>query len=321
LLSRPVVIVTEPIHPDAMALLSAHADARVAPGWDEESLLSCIGDAEGVIVRGLGAFTRRLFEAAPRLRIVARHGAGYDNVDLEAARDHGVIVTNTPDATTASVAEHTLALLLAVARRVALGDRGLRAGDWGVRERCTGIDLAGRTLGVIGFGRIGRRVAALCHHGLGMEVVYHDVQPLPADPQLPARCLALEDLLAAADAITLHVTLGPSTRHLIGRRELALVKPSAILINASRGPVVDEAALLEALQAGRLGGAGLDVFEEEPVRGVHPLCAFENVVLTPHIASQTPQTRRQMAMDAVENVLAVLAGQRPKYPVPGCEGN
>ena len=317
---RPVVIVTEPIHPDAMALLSAHADARVAPGWDEESLLSCIGEAEGVIVRGMGAFTRRLFEAAPRLRIVARHGAGYDNIDLEAARDHHVIVTNTPDATTASVAEHTLALLLAVARRVALADRGMRSGDWEVRERCTGTDLCGRTLGVIGYGRIGRRVAALCH-GLGMEIVYHDVRPLPADPQLPARSLPLDELLSTADAVTLHVSLDPSSRHLIGRRELALLKPGAILINASRGPVVDEAALLEALRAGRLGGVGLDVFEEEPVRGVHPLCAFDNVVLTPHIASQTPETRRRMAMDAAEEVLAVLAGGRPRYPVPGCEGN
>lgn len=321
MLPKPVVIVTEPIHPDAMALLSAHTEARVAPGWDEESLLSCIGEAEGVILRGLGAFTRRLFEAAPRLRIVARHGAGYDNVDLEAARDHGVIVTNTPDATTASVAEHTLALLLAVARRVALGDRGMRSGDWGVRERCTGMDLGGRTLGVIGYGRIGRRVAALCHHGLGMEIAYHDLQPLPRDPELPARYLPLDELLATADAVTLHVNLGPSTRHLIGRRELALLKPGAILVNASRGPVVDEAALVEALRGGRLGGAGLDVFEEEPVRGVHPLCAFDNVVLTPHIASQTPETRRRMAMDAVEEVLAVLAGGRPRYPVPGCEGD
>jgi len=303
-----------------MARLSAEVDALVAPGWDEEALLSCIGEAEGVILTGMSAFGRRLFEAAPRLRVVARHGAGYDNVDLDAARDHRVVVTNTPDATTASVAEHTLALLLAVARRVALGDRGMRAGDWEVRKCCTGLDLGGRTLGVIGYGRIGRRVAALCHHGLGMEVVYHDVRPCPADPQLPARFLGLDELLACADAITLHVPLGPSTRHLIGRRELALVKPTAILVNASRGPVVDEAALLEALQAGRLGGAGLDVFEEEPVRRVHPLCAFDNVVLTPHIASQTPETRRRMAMEAVENVLAVLAGQRPKSPVPGFEG-
>ncbi len=312
---RPLVICSEKIHPDAMARLNEEAEGRVAPAWDEDSLAACLSDADGLIMRGLGQVTRRVIAAAPRLRVIARHGAGIDNIDLAAARERGIVVTNTPDATTASVAEHTLALILAVARRVAVGDRGLRAGDWGVREHCWGLDLGGRTLGVVGYGRIGRRVAAICHHGLGMEVIYHDVVPAPAGVDLAARCLALEDLLAEVDVLTLHVPLLPETRHLIGRRELALTKPGAILVNASRGPVLDEAALEEALRAGRLAGAGLDVFEEEPIRGIHPLAAFDNVVLTPHIASSTPGTMRRIAIDAVGEVLAVLAGREPRYRV------
>ncbi len=246
---------------------------------------------------------------------MARHGAGVDNVDLDAARELGIIVTNAPDATTASVAEHTVALMLAAARRVAVGDRGLRAGDWGVRERCSGIDLAGSVLGVVGFGRIGRRVAAIAHHGLGMTVVYADVQPVAPDAGLPARYLPLDELLPLADVVTLHAPLTPATRHLIGPRALGLVKPGAILVNASRGPVVDEKALAQALRTGRLGAAALDVFEVEPVQGVHPLAAFENVVLTPHIASSTPGTMRRMAMDAASEVIAVLAGKEPRFRV------
>lgn len=313
--ARPLVIVSEGIHPEAMARLNAEAVGRVAPGWDEDSLAACLGAADALIMRGLGRVTRRVIEAAPRLRVIARHGAGVDNVDLDAARERGVIVTNAPDATTASVAEHTVALLLAVARRVVVGDRGLRAGDWGVRERCWGLELGGRTLGVVGYGRIGRRVASICHHGLGMEVVYHDLLAAPPGPQLPARRLPFDQVLACADVLTLHVSLAPATHHLVGRRELGLLRPGAVLINASRGLVVDEEALAEALQAGRLAGAGLDVFEEEPIRGVHPLAAFDNVVLTPHIASLTPDTMRRVGMDAVEEVLAVLAGRQPRYRV------
>ncbi len=311
---RPLVVVTEPIHPDAMARLQEEVEAMVAPGWDEEALIGCVGRAQGLIQRGLGGASRRLMAAAPQLKIIARHGAGYDNVDLEAARERGIIVTNTPDATAFSVAEHTLGLILSVSRRIALGDRGLRAGRWGVRSDCWGVDLYGGTLGVVGYGRIGQRVAALAR-GLGMAVAYADPVPADENPAAPAQRLSLEELLPLADVLTLHVTLNPGTRHLIGARELAQMKPGAILINASRGPVVDQAALIEALHAGRLGGAGLDVFEEEPVQGVSPLCQFDNVVLTPHIASQTPATMRRMAMDAVEEVLRVLSGQPPRYRV------
>ena len=311
---RALVVVSEPIHSDAMARLASEAEALLAPGWDEASLCSCLSEAEGLILRGLGQVTAAVLDAAPRLRIVARHGTGVDNVDLEAARQRGVVVTNTPDATTASVAEHALALLLAVARRVSLADRGLRAGDWAVRERCWGMDLDGCPLGVIGFGRIGQRVARACHLGLGMNVVYYDPAPALA-PGIEAQALSFGEVLAAADVLTLHLPLTAATRGLIGRNELARMKDGAILINAARGPIVDEVALLEALQAGKLGGAGLDVFAQEPVRGTHPLAGLDNVVLTPHIASSTPGTMRRMALTAVEEVLAVLSGRQPRYRV------
>jgi len=313
-LSRPVVVLSQPMHADAVARLEQEAEVRVSPGWDEQSLIAALRDADALIMLGTGRVTRRVIAAAPRLRIIARHGTGTDNVDLDAARERGIIVTNTPDATTASVAEHTVGLLLAVSRRIALADRGLRAGNWGVRGRCLGLDLAGRTLGVVGFGRIGRRVATICHDGLGMRVVYHDLQPPPTGWDWAER-LPLDRVLSSADAVTLHVPLTPATRHLIGRRELALLKPTAILVNASRGPVVDEQALIEALRQGRLAGAALDVFEEEPLQGVHPLCEFDNVVLTPHIASATGETVRRMALEATEEVLAVLQGREPRHRV------
>ncbi len=312
---RALVIISEPIHPDAVIRLGAAAEVRQAPGFDEASLVACINQADALIMRGLGRVTRRVIDAAPRLRIIARHGTGIDHIDLAAARERGVIVTNTPDAMTGSVAEQTVALMLAVARRVAVGDRGLRAGDWGARERCWGMDLGGRTLGVAGMGRIGRRVAHICHHGLGMEVIYHDVQEAPKVPGLPMRRVPFEELLASADVLSLHVPLSDETHHLINRRTLALAKSGAILINASRGPVVDEAALAEALRSGHLAGAGLDVFEQEPVQGIHPLAAFENVVLTPHISSYTPDAMRRMAMGAAEAVLDVLAGREPQHRI------
>ena len=311
---RPIVLLSEEIHPDAMARLDAEAEIHVASGFDEESLAACVGQAHAIILRR-GRATRRVIEAAPRLRVIARHGAGFDTVDVDAARERGVIVTNTPDAVTVSVAEHTVALLLSVSRRIAVADRGLRAGDWEVRARCWGVDLCGRTLGVVGFGRIGQRVARICGIGLGMDIVYQDVRPVTASHDLGARRLTLDEVLTCADVVSLHTPLSASTRHLIGRRELGLLKATAILINTSRGPVVDELALAEALREGRLAGAGLDVFEKEPIRGVHPLCEFENVVVTPHIGSQTPQTRRRMAMDAAEEVLGVLAGRPPLNPV------
>ena len=241
--------------------------------------------------------------AGPQLQVVANFAVGVDNIDFEAAARHGVIVTNTPDVLTRAVAEHALALMLAAAKRIAEGDRLVRAGKWhgwSVNPIET-LELGGRTLGIVGMGRTGRALAQLAEQGLGMRVV--SSRPLP-----------LAELLAAADVVSVHVPLREDTRHLIGAEELRAMKPSAILVNVSRGAVVDEAALAAALAAGEIAAAALDVFEAEPK--VHPaLLGLPNVVMTPHVASATGETRAAMARLAAENVIAVLRGDGPLTPV------
>jgi glyoxylate reductase len=244
-----------------------------------------------------------LERAAPGLKVVANFAVGHDNVDLEACRRRGIVVTNTPDVLTRAVAEHALALILAVAKRIVAGDRQVRSGawqGWSVNPLQT-VELAGKTLGIVGLGRTGSTLARVAGDALAMRVI--SSRPLPLDA-----------LLRDADVVSLHVPLNDETRHLIGARELALMKRDAILVNVSRGPVIDEAALVEALRAGTIGGAGLDVLEHEP-EPAPGLVELENVVLTPHVASATGETRAAMARLAAENVIAVLQGRPPLTPV------
>jgi glyoxylate reductase len=244
-----------------------------------------------------------LDRAGPQLRVVANFAVGYDNVDLAACARRGVVVTNTPDVLTRAVAEHALALILAVAKRVVQGDRQVRTGawrGWSVNSLET-TELGGKTLGIVGLGRTGSALAGMAEQALGMRVV--SSRPLP-----------LDELLREADVVSLHVPLNAGTRHLIGARELGIMKPDAVVVNVSRGPVVDEAALVEALRAGEIGGAGLDVYEHEP-EPAPGLVELENVVLTPHVASATGETRAAMARLAAENVVAVLEDRPPLSPV------
>jgi glyoxylate reductase len=242
---------------------------------------------------------------------------GYDNVDLEAAARRGVVVTNTPGVLDDATADLTLALLLAATRRVAEGDRLIRAGrpwSWGMGFML-GSGLRGKLLGIVGLGGIGRRVAARAR-AFGMEIAYHGRHEAPPQvvDELEARRLPLERLLAEADAVSLHCPLTPETHHLIGAAELETMKPSAVLVNAARGPIVDERALAAALQAGEIAAAGLDVYEDEPQ--VEPaLLGLDNAVLTPHLGSATVETRTAMAELAARNAISVLAGQGPLTPV------
>jgi glyoxylate reductase len=244
-----------------------------------------------------------LDRAGPQLRIVANFAVGYDNVDLEACERRGVVVTNTPDVLTRAVAEHALALILAVAKRVVQGDRQVRTREWRgwSANPLRTTELGGKTMGIVGLGRTGSALARMAQDGLGMRVI--SSRPLPVD-----------DLLREADVVSLHVPLNDETRHLIGARELALMKRSAILVNVSRGPVVDEAALVDALREGVIAGAGLDVYEHEP-EPAPGLVEQETAVLTPHVASATEETRAAMARLAAENVIAVLEGRPPLTPV------
>ena len=253
--------------------------------------------------------------ASPRARILANYGVGYSHIDLDAARAAGLTVTNTPGVLTDCTADLALALMLMVARRAGEGEREVRAGRWrGWRPtHLVGTRLSGKTLGIIGMGRIGQAVAMRAQHGFGMKVLFHNRSRLGAERlgSLQATQLErVEDVLAQADFVSLHCPGGGANRHLIDAVRLAAMRPHAFLINTARGDVVDEAALVEALQAGRLAGAGLDVYEAEPQ--VHPgLLALENVVLLPHLGSATGETRVAMGMRAVDNLIAFFEGRTP----------
>lgn len=305
------VLIATPMFPEVVERLRAAGHWVEVHGADVPP--QALAHAEALVVPLALKVGSDLLSQAPRLRIVANLGVGVDNIDLRAAAERGVAVANTPDVLTEATADLGWALLLAVARRIVEADRDLRARGfpgWTFLPPHLGVDVYGKTLGVVGFGRIGQAVARR-GRGFGMEVLYVSRSPKPeAERALAARRVPLDELLGQSDVIVLCVPLTPETRHLIGRRELGLMKREAILVNIARGPVVDEAALATTLRDGRIRGAGLDVFEEEPK--VHPgLLDLPNVVLTPHIGSATEETRRRMADLAVDAVLAVLSGRTP----------
>lgn len=284
---------------------------------DEAELVRRIGDARIAInIRAHARFTEAVFASCPTLEMVSIWGTGTDNVDLEAAKRRGITVCNTPGVNATAVAEHTFALVLAVARKLCSVDRAMRAGEW-PRDMLT--QLHGKTLGVFGAGAIGAKVAAL-GRAFGMETLgwsaRGDARRVRALGMVPG---AKEQILRRADAITLHLRLTPETRGFIGRDALALMKPEAILVNTGRGALVDRDALIEALSAGRIAGAGLDVFHEEPIGPDDPLLKLPNTVLSPHNAGQTPEVRRDGLLLAVENVENFLSG-KPTHVVAGLSG-
>ena len=283
-----------------------------------DDLLELVAGADAVLTLLGDRVDAELLDAAgPQLRCVANVAVGYDNVDLAVAAERGVVVTNTPGVLDDATADLTLALILAATRRLVEGDRLVRSGrawNWGMHFML-GSGLQGRLLGIVGLGGIGRKVAQRAR-GFGMRIAYHSRHPAPAEVEagLEAARMPLERLLAEADVLSLHCPLTPETHHLIGPEELAAMKPSAVLVNAARGPVVDEAALAGALAERRIAAAGLDVYEREPQ--VEPaLLDLDNVVLSPHLGSATVETRTAMAELAARNAISVLSGQGPLTPV------
>lgn len=268
----------------------------------------------------LGASLRiddELLALAPQLEVISSVSVGIDNYEVEALDRRGIQLTHTPDVLTETTADTGFALLMATARRVVELARWVRDGHWQASLGPThfGTDVHGKTLGIVGMGRIGQALAQRGHFGFNMPVLYHSHRPRPeADQRFGARHCSLDDLLRGADFVCLTLPLTEATRGLIGERELGLMKPGAILVNIARGPVVDEPALIRALEQGRLRGAGLDVFDQEPVSPDSPLLRLDNVVATPHIGSATDETREAMAACAVDNLLAVLSGQPPRNP-------
>jgi D-3-phosphoglycerate dehydrogenase len=256
-------------------------------------------------------------DRAPKLRVIGRHGVGLDNVDLDAATERGIQVVYTPYGPTESTAEHALTLMLSTARHLAKLDRAVRSGGFRIRNQfeARGRELDGKALGVVGFGRIGRRLAEMCRSALRMPVYVYDPY-LDPEQILEWGATAVESVVELAglvDVLSLHVPLTPSTYHLIDRQVLWAMKPDAVLISVARGAVVDEAALIAALQERRIFGAGIDVYDPEPPAEDNPLFELDNVVLTPHVASFTDEARRLMGMTVVEDILAVLDGKRPEY--------
>ncbi len=277
---------------------------------DPAALRRGVADADAAIVTLSDRLDAETFASAAQLKIVANYAVGYNNIDIHAANGRGLVVTNTPDVLTDATADLTWALLLATARRVVEGDRLVRAGQWlgWAPTQLLSSDVSGKTLGIIGMGRIGHAVAERAA-GFRMRVLYHARRPVPtpAPPHRWESC-ALPDLLREADFITLHLPLTAETHHLIDRRTLSAMRSTAMLINTARGPIVDEDALVEALRAGTIAGAGLDVYEEEPA--VHPgLRSLNQVVVLPHLGSATWHTRVQMGMICLKNIEAVLEGR------------
>jgi glyoxylate reductase len=281
-----------------------------------EELRRGFSEADAVICTLSDRVDASLLSHATRLKIVANYAVGYNNIDLAAAKARGLVVTNTPDVLTDATADLTWALFLAIARRVAEGDRLMRAGQWSgwAPTHMLGTDVSGKALGIIGMGRIGQAVARRAA-GFRMPVLYASRRPCPSPPGGPAwHHHPVDEVLRRADFLSLHVPLSASTRHMISHQELACMKPTSFLINTSRGAVVDEAALVAALENGVISGAGLDVYEQEPL--LHPrLAGLANVVLLPHLGSATLETRVRMGLICLENIAAVLSGAPALHPV------
>jgi D-3-phosphoglycerate dehydrogenase len=299
------ILVSDPLSDAGIALLrKAGHDVADRPGIKGEELAEAIGRADALIVRGATRVTAELIRRAADLRVIGRAGVGVDNIDIEAAEARGIEVLTAAEASTVTVAEHTLALLLALARRVPRAQSSIAAGKW-ERSGLTGFELAGKVLGLVGLGRIGSAVAERAG-SFRMRIVGTDPARSPASCKARGiEWLPLDEVLSVSDVVSLHVPLEPGTRGLMDARALALMKPGAVLVNTSRGGVVCEAALLEALDSGRLAGAALDVFAEEPPKGSR-LVGHPGVVATPHVGSQTVEAQERVALSIAEKVVAAL---------------
>lgn len=323
--SRPRVFVSRRLFPETLDLIAQHAEMDVfersgSPTPDE--LLARTKGCAALIAQGTDKVDAAFLDQSPDLRIVANVAVGYNNIDVAAARARKVITTNTPDVLNEACAALTWGLILGVTRRLGEGERILRAGQWkGFQlDFLLGMDLVGKTLGVIGMGRIGQAVAAKAA-AFGMRTIYmrsprRPTEEIVGPDGVPYEGTTFEDLMRRADVICLHCPLTPETHHLVNRETIRLMKPTAYLVNMARGPVVEEAAVVSALEHGWIAGAALDVYELEPV--VHPgLLKFDNAFLIPHLGSATRETRTAMCNLAAQNVIEVLAGRPPVTPIPG----
>ncbi len=313
--TRPYrVLVADPISAAGVETLRTVAEVDVKTGQKPEELIACIGDYDAVVVRSETKITREGFAAARKLRIVARAGVGVDNIDVPAATEHGVIVVNSPEGNTMAAAEHTIAMLMALSRKIPDAVASVRAGEW-KRSKFVGVEVYKKTLGIIGFGKIGREVARRAK-GLGMRILASDAF---VSPEVVARegaeLVELADLYRQADYITVHAPLTKDTRGLIGDASLAQMKDGVRIINVARGGIVDEEALLRGLESGKVAGAALDVFEKEPLPADAVLPKHPLVIATPHLGASTEEAQVNVALDVCEQIVLVLEGKPPRSAV------
>lgn len=316
------VFVSRKISESGINLLKKYFEVRVYPKDNvisRKELINGVKWCDGLLCLLTDKIDKEILDANPHLKIVANYAVGFNNIDIKYAEQKGIIITNTPDVLTDAVAEHTFGLMLAISKRIVESDTFLRKGRYKGWEPLLllGTQLKGKTLGIIGLGRIGLGVAERAYHGLGMNILYHDLErDKQFEKKNKARFLPIDSILKQSDVITLHVPLLPSTKHLIGAKQLSMMKKTAYLLNTSRGPVIDEKALVNALRNGTIRGAALDVFENEPKLAAG-LVKLNNVVLTPHTASATIEARSAMSDLAARNIINVLTGKKPLTQVGG----
>jgi len=313
---RPRVFVTRQFFPEALEVLTGAADTEVWPDDEPptpEQLLEKAGEADGILTNIMDRIDADVFQAAHRLKVVSQLGVGVDNIDVAEATRRGVLVGNTPGVLAKATADIAFGLLMSAARRISEGDRWLRAGNWKMQYHpmvWLGAEIHGATLGIVGMGQIGVEMAKRAR-GFDMRVIYYSrTRKLELEPELGMEYFEPSDLLSTADFVTLHIPLTQETRHFIGERELRLMKPTAILINAARGAVVDSRALYTALKEGWISGAALDVTDPEPILPDDPLLTLDNLVITPHIGSASIDSRRRTCLLAARNVVAGIQGRR-----------
>lgn len=305
----PFCLIAQPIHPIGTDMLEqAGFQVRCASAPDLDTLASEIGQADAVLIRD--ALPAWVMDRAPNLKVIANHGTGTDAVDVAHATQRRIPVVYTPEANVQAVAEHALMLMLATARKVTAADAATRAGEWGFKYTHPLSSLWGKTLGIIGYGHTGRWLARMAAGGLGMKVVVWSPSASADQMKDVEPAASLPALLAQSDVVSLHRPLRADTRHTLNADTLAAIKPGAIVINTSRGGLIDEAALMAALASGAVAGAGLDVFEQEPLPPTHPLTQLKNVVLTPHLAGSTTEALRETARQCAQGIIDTLAGRR-----------
>jgi D-3-phosphoglycerate dehydrogenase len=308
------VVIVEPIHNKGLEVLKnvGVKIIQLPPASGESDLLTLISEADALITRGPLKITREILKASPQLKVVGLHGIGYDHIDIEAAREFQKIVFNTPDALTVAVAEMTIALILSLTRRVVSADKAVREGEWNRKyEDLIGFELKDRIIGIIGMGRIGEAVTRRLIP-FGVRILYFDIIRKNAlERELNIEFAPIDEIIRNSNLITLHIPATPRTRHLIGVKEFEKMKKGTFIINTARGSVIDQRALLESLDSGKISGAALDVFENEPIIPDNPLTKRDNVVLTPHLAASSDASMIRMAKEVCEGVIRVLRGEEP----------